>query len=70
MVLKALTAKSFGEGSSARISKDKREVKATADLLETVIGAYYLERGFEALNDWVRDIYHPLIEAAKRAYIE
>ncbi|KAI0651961.1 ribonuclease III domain-containing protein [Trametes meyenii] len=62
-VLKALTRKTFGEGVSTT-SKTKPQIKATADLFETVIGAYYMDHGFEMLYQWVRDIYTPLIKAA------
>lgn len=66
-VLKALTLRTFGEGTPARL-KNRPEIKATADLFETVVAAYYIDRGFEALCDWVRDIYTPLIEAANAAF--
>lgn len=68
VVLNALTAKTFGEGSSA-CPKERFEVKRTADLFETVIGSYYLECGFERLYDWVQDLYYPLIEAARKHYV-
>lgn len=67
IVLNALTAKTFGEGSLAH-RKIRAEVKRTADLFETVIGAYYLESGFESLNEWVADLYAPLIAAARTAF--
>ncbi|OBZ78605.1 Ribonuclease 3 [Grifola frondosa] len=66
-VLKALTRKSFGEGEYAQGSF---RIKDTADLFETVVGAYYLECGFEALYDWMKDIYKPLIAVAKQKFIE
>ncbi|OCH96060.1 ribonuclease III [Obba rivulosa] len=66
-VLKALTLRTFGEGNPARL-KNKPETKATADLFETIIAAYYLDRGFEALCEWVNDIYTPLIDAANAAF--
>ncbi|KAH8099409.1 ribonuclease III domain-containing protein [Cristinia sonorae] len=67
-VLRALTAKTFGEGSAAP-SKLRPQVKRTADLFETVIAAYYMESGFEPLNDWVADLYAPLIAAARKTYL-
>ena len=67
VVLKALTARTFGEGSFAG-PKERPQVKRTADLFETVIGAYYLESGFESLSEWVGDIYAPLIAAARKCY--
>jgi len=69
-VLRALTMRNFGEGATAPMIKSKPEIKATADLFETVIGAYYLESGFEALCDWMREMYKPLIAAAKRTFYE
>ncbi|EMD42138.1 hypothetical protein CERSUDRAFT_110683 [Gelatoporia subvermispora B] len=66
-VLKALTMRTFGEGTLSR-AKNKPEIKATADLFETVIAAYYVDRGFEALCEWVSDIYTPLIRAASTAF--
>ncbi|KIP11402.1 hypothetical protein PHLGIDRAFT_473725 [Phlebiopsis gigantea 11061_1 CR5-6] len=66
-VLKALTARTFGEGTSAP-EKTKGHVKATADLFETVIGSYYLECGYQALCSWVDDLYFPLVAAGRRAY--
>ncbi|KAI0963697.1 hypothetical protein AcW1_000704 [Taiwanofungus camphoratus] len=66
-VLEALTIRTFGEGTSAP-SKSKPQIKATADLFETVIGAYYMDHGFESLCSWVRGVYTPLIVAAKKAF--
>ncbi|KAI0825023.1 ribonuclease III [Trametes gibbosa] len=66
-VLRALTRRTFGEGTAAPM-KTRPQVKATADLFETVIGAYYLDHGFEALYSWVKDIYEPLIQIVAEAY--
>ncbi|KAH9898291.1 ribonuclease III domain-containing protein [Cubamyces lactineus] len=66
-VLKALTRKTFGEGTAAP-HKSRPQIKATADLFETVIGAYYLDHGFEALYEWVKEIYTPLINAAVHTF--
>ncbi|KAI8990538.1 ribonuclease III domain-containing protein [Trametes punicea] len=66
-VLEALTRKTFGEGTAAPV-KSRPQIKATADLFETVIGAYYLDHGFEALYEWVREIYTPLIKTAADAF--
>ncbi|KAI0695141.1 ribonuclease III domain-containing protein [Cytidiella melzeri] len=68
-VLDALTRRTFGEGSSAPL-KTRSEIKATGDLFETVIGAYYLEHGFERLCEWVAELYAPLITTAQKAYLE
>ena len=66
-VLKALTRKTFGEGTAAP-HKSRPQIKATADLFETVIGAYYLDHGFEALYEWVKEIYTPLINATVHTF--
>lgn len=66
-VLRALTRNTFGE-STAAPAKSKSEVKATADLFETVIGAYYLDHGFEALYEWVKEIYDPLIKVTAKTF--
>ncbi|KAI0348540.1 ribonuclease III [Trametopsis cervina] len=68
-VLDALTRRTFGEGSSAP-SKSRGQIKATADLFETVIGAYYMEQGFERLCQWVAELYAPLISVGKRAFLD
>lgn len=67
VVLKALTAKTFGEGSLVH-PKGRSQIKETADLFETLIGAYYLESGFDCLNKWVAEMYKPLICAARKAF--
>lgn len=66
-VLKRLTNKTFGE-SALNIIKNKAEIKTTADLFETIIAAYFLDSGFEALCAWARGIYTPLIEAAVQTF--
>ncbi|CDO75472.1 hypothetical protein BN946_scf184935.g8 [Trametes cinnabarina] len=66
-VLKALTRKTFGEGTAAP-HKTRPQIKATADLFETVIGAYYLDHGFEALYEWVKEIYTPLIKVTVNVF--
>ncbi|RPD55842.1 hypothetical protein L227DRAFT_579327 [Lentinus tigrinus ALCF2SS1-6] len=66
-VLQALTKRTFGEGALAP-NKSKPEVKMTADMFETIIGAYYLENGFKALCEWVEEIYSPLIEVVAETF--
>ena len=68
-VLQALTKRTFGEGASAP-NKSRPEMKATADLFETVIGAYYFDHGFEALCAWVEELYTPLIEVVAETYYQ
>ena len=67
-VLKRLTVKQFGEVEKLDLFQSKKQIKSTADLFETVVGAYYLENGFEKLCDWVREIYRPLITAGVLAF--
>ena len=69
-VLKALTALDFGEGASASQDKTRVRIKATADLFETLVAAYCMEYGFNALCDWVCELYGPLIAASERVYME
>lgn len=68
-ILRALTKRTFGEGKLAG-NKSKSQIKATADLFETVVGAYYFECGFEALCKWVGEIYTPLVEAGTVTFLE
>ena len=67
-VLKTLTSKTFGEGVNAPY-KSKPQIKATADLFETVIGLYYLDHGFEALCKWVDELYQPLVSVSANEYL-
>ena len=68
VVLKYLSGLDFGEGVSAPTTKSGHRVKATADLFETVLGAYYFENGFGSLCEWVGKLYAPLITSAKQAF--
>lgn len=68
-VLTALTERTFGDGEAV-LRGSKLQVKATADLFETVIGAYYLESGFEALSDWVAEMWKPLIQATRTLFLQ
>lgn len=67
-VLQMLSARTFGEGVNAP-SKSWTETKITADLFEVVICAFYMQSGFEALCDWVAELYMPIIRVAYEAYI-
>jgi hypothetical protein len=44
--------------------------KVAADAFETVIGSYYIERGFDALCTWVADMLKPLIAVAAKASLD
>lgn len=67
-VLQALTARTFGQGTKAAY-KSWTQVKATADLFETIIGTYFNDAGFEALYHWSSGLYKKLILAGKKAYM-
>lgn len=62
--MRALTARTFGEAYNGPLSRDKKAIKITADLFETLIAAYYMECGYECLFSWVEVLYRPLIFAA------
>ncbi|EKM61128.1 uncharacterized protein PHACADRAFT_204281 [Phanerochaete carnosa HHB-10118-sp] len=66
--LQSLTARTFGEGTMTSF-KSWGQVKATADLFETIIGTYFNEAGFEALCEWSAELYQRLIVAGKNAYL-
>ena len=66
-VLQGLTGRTFGEGDNAP-RKSRPEVKKTADLFETIIGAYHNERGFDALCVWVEELYTPLLKAVAETF--
>ena len=68
-VLQALTARTFGDGSLAP-HKHVHGIKVTADLFETILGAYYLECGLEALYAWVVDLYRPLLHVGTQAFYD
>ena len=44
--------------------------KVAADAFETVIAAYYMESGFDALCTWVADMLKPLIAVAEKASVD
>ncbi|CAL1695592.1 unnamed protein product [Somion occarium] len=65
-VLYALDRRTFGTGGI--LYKDHSQIKHTADLFETILGAYYLQSGFEAFYSWVERTFIPLIYMAEDAY--
>ena len=69
-VMRALTARTFGEAYKQPLSYNRDIIKITADLFETLIAAYYLERGYEGLLVWVEGLYKPLIFAAADAFYD
>jgi len=68
-VVRILVEKSIG-GTSVCRYRTKVEVKALGDIFETVIAVFYVNRGFESLHEWARDIFKPLIYVAKQAYFD
>lgn len=44
--------------------------KPGGDKFESVLGAFYLERGFEELQKWIIALFDPLITAAYREYTD
>ena len=53
-----------------RIVYSGEDTKNIGDLFETIVGAYYTEKGFEALHAWASPVYAPLIRAASIAFDE
>jgi hypothetical protein len=46
----------------------ENDAKAMADVFEIVVGVYYEAHGFRELQDWLDEIYEPLIGAAQIAW--
>lgn len=42
--------------------------KAAADAFETLVAAFYFERGFHALREWAGDVLGPLFDVTQQAY--
>lgn len=66
-VMDALNRRTFGN-THASSSKSLKQTKSTADFFEAVMGAFYLESGFEATCEWVAKVYEPLINASSQVY--
>lgn len=45
-----------------------RPPKVLADLFEAVVGAVFLQHGFLKLDNWLRTIFEPILNAATRDY--
>ena len=45
-----------------------RPPKVLADLFEAVVGAVFLQHGFLALDNWLRTIFEPILNAATKDY--
>jgi hypothetical protein len=45
-----------------------RPPKVLADLFEAVVGAVFLQHGFLRLDDWLRKVFEPILDAATRDY--
>jgi dsRNA-specific ribonuclease len=48
--------------------KISADTKSIGDVFETMIGAYFTEKGFEALHEWVKRSFESLIDAAAAAF--
>ena len=44
------------------------DTKSIGDVFETMMGAYFTEKGFDALHAWVKRAFEPVIEAAAGAF--
>lgn len=42
--------------------------KDIGDIFETIVGAYYTEKGFAALCEWTNRVYEPILLAAIEAF--
>jgi hypothetical protein len=49
---------------------DRDTVKPGGDRFETVVAEYFQLRGFDALVDWMSDLFDTLITAAWKAVLE
>lgn len=45
-----------------------KESKRVADAFETLVAAFFFDKGFDALCAWVSDALGPLLIAAKKAF--
>ena len=53
-----------------RIFHSGEDTKSIGDVFETIAGAYFNEKGFDALHAWASSFYEPLIKAASVAFDE
>lgn len=44
------------------------DTKNIGDVFETIVGAYYTEKGFDAVHQWALRIYEPLVQEASVAF--
>ena len=44
------------------------QTKTIGDVFETIVGAYYTEKGFDALYQWTKRTYEPIIAATIDAF--
>ncbi len=49
-------------GRGEEQSGGRQKPSVLADTFEAVVGAYYLDHGFEATRDWVRGMFAPLLD--------
>lgn len=50
------------------LSPSKRPPKVLADLFEAIVGAVFLQYGFLRLDNWLREIFEPILNAATSDY--
>ena len=44
------------------------DMKSIGDIFETMVGAYYTEKGFQALHEWMKRSFEPILQAAALAF--
>ena len=50
------------------IENSGHDTKSTGDIFEAIIGAYYTEKGFEAVHAWASRFYQSLIRETSLAF--
>ena len=53
-----------------RIEYGGEDTKNIGDAFETIVGAYYTEKGFDAFHVWASRIYEHLVREASAAFDE
>ena len=46
------------------------DAKNIGDIFEAIVGAYYTEKGFEAVHEWANRVYETLVHEASIAFDE
>lgn len=50
------------------LHKGKEDQKTVGDIFEAIIGAYYTEKGFDAVYAWASRVYETLVQKASTAF--